>query len=298
MYVDQPLSKTQIADNIIGGDTFDILRQLPQRFADLLILDPPYNLSKNYHGNIFRKKDKQQYQQWFSGLIEKLIPTLKKTATIYICSDWKTSIIIAPILAEHFELHNRITWERDKGRGAKSNWKDNTEDIWFCSVSNDYYFDVESVKLKKKVIAPYRINGEPKGWEIEKDGHYRMTHPSNIWTDITIPFWSMPENTDHPTQKPEKLIAKLILASSRAGDLIFDPFIGSGTSAVVAKKLRRKYCGIEQNKEYCCWAIKRLKLADEDPSIQGYENEVFRERNSGSAKQSRQRNKNKQEKLF
>lgn len=63
----------------------------------------------------------------------------------------------------------------------------------------------------------------------------------------------MPENTEHPTQKPEKLLAKLILASSNKGDFIFDPFIGSGTTAVVAKKLGRNYLGIEQNEEYCCW---------------------------------------------
>ena len=66
------------------------------------------------------------------------------------------------------------------------------------------------------------------------DGNYRNTCPSNFWDDITVPFWSMPENTAHPTQKPEKLLAKLILASSREGDTVFDPFLGSGTTAVTA----------------------------------------------------------------
>ena len=70
----------------------------------------------------------------------------------------------------------------------------------------------------------------------------------------------MPENTDHPTQKPEKLIAKLILASSKKGDFVLDPFLGSGTTAVVAKKLGRRFCGIELSREYCCWALKRLEL--------------------------------------
>ena len=97
-------------------------------------------------------------------------------------------------------------------------------------------FNVEAVKVKRRVVAPYKdVTGEPKDWEETADGNYRLTHPSNFWTDITVPFWSMPENTDHPTQKPEKLIAKLVLASSQQDAVVFDPFLGSGTTSVVAK---------------------------------------------------------------
>ena len=95
-----------------------------------------------------------------------------------------------------------------------------------------------------------------------------------------MPFWSMPENTEHPTQKPEKLYAKLLLASSKSGDRVFDPFLGSGTLAVVARKLNRKFCGVEINEEYCLWAAKRLLQADIDKTIQGYADGVFWERNS------------------
>ena len=155
------------------------------------------------------------------------------------------------------------------------------EDIWFA-VKNprDYYFDVESVKMKRKVLAPYKIEGKPKDWEETETGNFRLTHPSNFWDDITVPFWSMPENTDHPTQKPEKLYAKLILASSKEGDKIFDPFLGSGTVAVVANKLGRKYCGVEINREYCLWAVKRLINSISDNRIQGYADGIFWERNS------------------
>jgi site-specific DNA-methyltransferase (adenine-specific) len=90
----------------------------------------------------------------------------------------------------------------------------------------------------------------------------------------------MPENTDHPTQKPEKLLAKIILASSNENDLVFDPFLGSGTSVVTAKKLKRNFCGIEIDKEYASFALKRLALADNDTSIQGYSDGVFWERNT------------------
>jgi site-specific DNA-methyltransferase (adenine-specific) len=93
----------------------------------------------------------------------------------------------------------------------------------------------------------------------------------------------MPENTDHPTQKPEKLIAKLLLASSNAGDVVLDPFAGSGTTAVVAKKLGRHFVAIEQEEEYCLWALKRLANAEHDTSIQGFSGGVFWERNSLAA---------------
>lgn len=279
-YVDDLVGIKDIGEKIICGDTFDVAEKLPKRFVDLLIVDPPYNLAKDYNGHLFKEKEKADYQQWFQNAVKTLMPTLKSTATVYVCSDWKTSVLIAPILEARFHIRNRITWEREKGRGAKANWKNNTEDIWFCTASDDYYFDVDSVKLKRKVIAPYRVNGKPKDWDEAESGNYRLTYPSNVWTDLTIPFWSMPENTHHPTQKPEKLIAKLILASSKKGDFVFDPFLGSGTTVVVAAKLGRNFCGIELNKEYCCWALKRLEMVASDPTIQGYTDNVFWERNS------------------
>ena len=276
-----------LVNSLVHQDVFSALPHLPSGFVDLLILDPPYNLSKDFNGQVFRAKEKGEYAEWFESLLVRLKPTLKTDATVYVCSDWKTSSLIGPVLEEHFCVRNRITWEREKGRGAKANWKNNTEDIWFCTAGEDFFFDVEAVKLKRKVIAPYRdAEGNPKDWDEGVEGNFRLTHPSNIWTDITIPFWSMPENTDHPTQKPEKLLAKLVLASSRPGALVFDPFLGSGTTAVVCKKLSRRYLGIEQNLDYCCWAQKRLERAVIDPSIQGYADGVFWERNSLSDQKS------------
>ena len=138
----------------------------------------------------------------------------------------------------------------------------------------------KNVKQKRKVIAPYKENGKPKDWTESEDGNFRITYPSNFWDDISIPFWSMPENTDHPTQKSEKLLAKLILASSKPDDLVFDPFVGSGTTCVAAKKLGRRYLGVEIDEEYCLWGAKRLLQAETDSEIQGYSGGYFWERNS------------------
>ncbi len=274
-------SLASLTDRIINQD-FCLARPfLPEGFVDLLILDPPYNLTKNYNGHIFRSKEAEAYTSWFDDVAASLLPFLRPAASVYVCSDWRTSNLVFPVLDKHLHVRTRITWEREKGRGAKANWKNNTEDIWFCTVSEDYCFNVEAVKLKRRIIAPYRFDsGEPKDWEETQNGNYRLTYPSNLWSDITIPFWSMPENTDHPTQKPEKLMAKLLLASSRPNDFVFDPFLGSGTSAVVAKKLHRRFCGIEINRAYCCWAAKRLQQTEDDSTIQGYSDGVFWERNS------------------
>lgn len=278
-----PTMPSDLENKVINQDLFEVSKLLPTGFADLILLDPPYNLSKDFHGHIFKGKDKSEYADYFEMILDAVLPALKANGTVYVCSDWKTSMQIAPILEKRLCVRNRITWEREKGRGAKTNWKNNTEDIWFCtkSTGDDYVFNVEAVKLKRKVIAPYRdTEGKPKDWDEGENGNYRLTHPSNIWTDITIPFWSMQENTDHPTQKPEKLIAKLVLASSQPGGFVFDPFLGSGTTAVVCKKLGRRFMGVEHNIEYCCWIMKRLKIAERDPSIQGYADDVFWERNS------------------
>jgi site-specific DNA-methyltransferase (adenine-specific) len=194
--------------------------------------------------------------------------------------DWRSSAAIQRVGSKYFKLRNRITWEREKGRGAKANWKNASEDIWFFTVSDEFTFNLDAVKQRRRVIAPYRENGQPKDWKESGDGNFRDTHPSNLWTDVTVPFWSMPENTDHPTQKPEKLLAKIILASTNPGDVILDPFAGVGTTAVVSKKLGRNFVAIESEEEYCLLAVKRLHLAESDSSIQGFEDGVFWERNT------------------
>jgi site-specific DNA-methyltransferase (adenine-specific) len=212
--------------------------------------------------------------------LKKMMRLLKPTASIYICGDWRSSSAIHLLCEKYFIVRNRITFEREKGRGAKRDWKNNSEDIWFCTVSNDFTFNAEAIKLKRRVIAPYRENGTPKDWAQEREGKYRLTYPSNIWTDITIPFWSMTENTPHPTQKPEKLLAKIILASSSEGDVVFDPFAGVGTAGVVARKLKRNFCLVEIDEQYCLYAEKRLQMAERDSTIQGYSDGVFWERNT------------------
>ncbi len=270
-----------VKNTIICGDAFKVLDRLPAASFDLLFADPPYNLTKDFGTEKFAKRSSGEYEDWLDSWLKLCLPLLKPTASVYICGDWRSSSAIQRVGSRYFRLQNRITWEREKGRGAKANWKNAAEDIWFFTVSDEFTFNLDAVKLRRKVLAPYKENGAPKDWKESKTGNFRDTHPSNIWTDISVPFWSMPENTDHPTQKPEKLLAKIILASTNPGDRILDPFAGSGTTAVTAKKLGRDFVVIESDEKYCLLAQKRLEMADTDGSIQGFKDGVFWERNSG-----------------
>jgi site-specific DNA-methyltransferase (adenine-specific) len=276
----EKMTAAQIINKTICGDLFALLDLLPIEFADLLILDPPYNLSKDFNGLKFSKTSDEAYLEYLKGWFPQIIKTLKPNGSVYLCGDWKSTFCLYQIMRDNTIIRNRIIWQREKGRGAKANWKNASEDIWFGTKSNDYYFNVDAVKQKRRVIAPYKENGKPKDWEETADGNFRLTYPGNFWDDISVPYWSMPENTGHPTQKPEKLIAKLILASCPENGVVLDPFLGSGTTSAAAKKLGRNYVGIEINEEYCCWAEKRLQLCDNNSNIQGYSNGVFWERNT------------------
>ena len=281
--VNQVTEPAEITDKTVNADLLQALPLLPDEFADLIIIDPPYNLTKNFNGKVFSARSDDSYEEYLMSWFPQVCRKLKPTGSLYMCGDWKCTAALQRAMESELTVLNRITWQREKGRGAKANWKNGMEDIWFGVKDPDnYYFDIDAVKQKRRVIAPYRENGKPKDWEESEDGNFRLTCPSNFWDDISVPFWSMPENTDHPTQKPEKLYAKLVLASSKPGDIVFDPFLGSGTSSVVAKKLGRHWCGIELNEEYCMLAEKRLELAETDKDIQGYSDGVFWERNSAA----------------
>lgn len=278
--IDAPVPLDGLLDRTVCGDSFAVLPLLPRGFADLLIADPPYNLRKDYHGARFSPMGEEDYAAYTARWLDLALPLLKPEGSVYVCCDWRSSLVIGRALGERLHVRNRITWQREKGRGARKNWKNAMEDIWFATVGDEYYFDADAVRQRRRVLAPYREEGQPKDWSETEEGRFRDTAPSNFWDDLSVPYWSMPENTAHPTQKPEKLMAKLILASSPPGGVVLDPFLGSGSSAVTAKKLGRRFVGVEQNPLYCVWCEKRLELAESERRIQGYADGVFWERNT------------------
>ncbi|MFH1784045.1 MAG: DNA methyltransferase [bacterium] len=250
----------KLKNKLILGDCVAGMKRLRSGCIDLVFADPPYNKGKDF-GNSSDRMKRDTYLSWTDTWIKEAKRILKDSGSIYVCSGWEYSGDIQRIISRYFVIRNRITWKREKGRGSKTNWKNNMEDIWFATAGTSYTFNVDKVKLKKEVIAPYRVNGLPKDWVQDKGTRYRYTHPSNIWTDMVVPFWSMRENTPHPTQKPEKLLERIILASSNTSNMVLDPFLGSGTTAVVARRLKRAYIGFELNEDYLKLAMKRLKYA-------------------------------------
>ena len=278
--VDAPASLAEVLDKTICGDALRVLPLLPRGCADLIVADPPYNLNKRFDSGAFSRTSLERYAAYTARWLDAAAPLLREGGSIYVCCDWQSSAVVQQALAGRFTVRSRITWQREKGRGAARNWKNAMEDIWFATKGENWTFHLDAVRLRRRVRAPYCAGGEPKDWTQTDGGKFRDTCPSNLWDDLTVPFWSMPENTAHPTQKPEKLAARILLASSDPGGVVLDPFLGSGTTSVAACKLGRHYIGIERSAQYCIWAEQRLARARTDPRIQGYEDGVFWERNA------------------
>ena len=186
-----------ILNKTLNGDVLAMLKHVPDEFADLIIIDPPYNLSKNFNGMKFNSRSDDSYDEYLSSWFPEVCRKLKPNGSLYMCGDWKCTSSLQRAIEKELAVMNRITWQREKGRGAKSNWKNGMEDIWFAVKNpDDYYFNVEAVMMKRKVMAPYRVDGRPKDWDQSEEGNFRLTYPSNFWDDISIPFWSMPEKIE------------------------------------------------------------------------------------------------------
>jgi len=275
--------------NLINNDCLNSNEYIQKESVDLFFVDPPYYITGK-GGNSNNKNDRkswdnqwvnnEDYYNWVEQWMLLMYHQLKITGSAYVCIDWRHSGVFQLLLEKSgFIIQNRITWKRDKGRGSNFNWKSMHEDIWFVTKSNNYTFNVNDVKIEKEVIAPYRDeNGNPKDWWINDDGKkVRLTHQGNLWTEHTIPFWSSkevrsyaktkrtPENKyqKHQTQKPLDLVEKCIIASSNENDLIVDYFLGSGTTAVASKKLKRNFIGFDKVSEYI--DITKLRLKNEIP---------------------------------
>ncbi len=268
--------------------------------VDLFFLDPPYYISGNKK-NIdltdgdrsdwdSQWKTKDDFYQWIKKSLELAYLQLKPTGSLYLCISWQHSHHFHSLLEKvGFNVQNRITWKRDKGRGSKNNWKSMHEDIFFATKHKDNYtFNIDDVMVEKDVVAPYRnSDGTPKGWWVNEDGKkVRLTYPGNIWTDLCVPYWSMhevksyaktkktPDNKfkKHNTQKPKELVKKCILASSHVNDLVVDYFSGSGTTAVVCAEQDRKCITFDVNKTYIEILKTRLK---KEVSQKGIENTIL-----------------------
>jgi site-specific DNA-methyltransferase (adenine-specific) len=234
--------------------------------VDLFFTDPPY-FTTSIEWDTQWKTD-EEYYKWCKTWIKNMYDQLKDTGSAYVCCQWQHSGMYQIMLQQAgFNILNRITWKRDKGRGSSTNWKQMHEDIWFVSKSKKYTFNIDQVMVKKKVIAPYKDEqGNPKDWWIDEETgeKVRLTHPGNLWETFSIPFWSSkevrsyaktkrtPDNKfeKHNTQKPKDLVKRCITASSNVADIVVDYFGGSGTTLIASKELDRNCIIFEKNNTY------------------------------------------------
>lgn len=233
-------------NSIVCGDCLEVLPQLPDEIFDLAICDPPYDLG---------------FWDWVEGWVELVYSKLKEDSSIYIfCGIGERSDSLSrilPIIKRLFKFKNLITWKKQRGYGTQRNWMYTREEIIFA-IKGKHYFQVQySDELRPHYT--YGFLGRLAS-KYKPLSEYKRV--SNVWTDIqeiTPGVGNKPEWTKHPTQKPEALIERIIKASSKEGDLVLDPFIGSGTTAVVARRLGRNYFGCDISKEYVEMANARLK---------------------------------------
>lgn len=266
---------------------------IKENSVDLFFLDPPYYISGNKKQINLEDGDrgdwdcqwdtKDEFYIWIENMLKLAYNQLKENGSLYLCISWQHSHMFHIILERlGFNIQNRITWKRDKGRGSNINWKSMHEDVFFATKHpTNYIFNIDDVKIEKNVVAPYRNeDGSPKDWWIDENGNkVRLTYPGNIWTDLCVPYWSMnevksyaktkktPNNIfqKHNTQKPKELVKRCILASSNKGDLVVDYFSGSGTTAISAEELNRNSIVFDINKTYI--EILKTRINNELPTI-------------------------------
>ena len=236
-----------IDGKLICGDAVEVMSGLPSESVDLIVADPPYNLGKDY-GNNRDLKAWHEYGRFTDEWIERAIRVLKPTGSIYVFMGVRfISKLFASLEEKHCLLFNSwITWHYTQGMGRKVGFSPRHEDILFFNKSREFRFNLDDVRVPQKY---YRQRNNMAG-----------ANPGDVWQFSHVHYCSA-ERVEHPTQKPEALMERIILASSDPNDLILDPFVGSGTTSRVAAHLGRRWIGIDINPDYIALASRRIEEA-------------------------------------
>lgn len=267
------------------GDCMKVMQTLDDESIDLVFADPPYNIKKadwDYLGS------QQEYVDWSESWIKEAVRILKPTGSLYICG---FSEILADIKSPAMRLFNNcrwIVWHYKNKASLTNDWGRSHESILHFRKTKKHTFNVDDVRTPysehtlKYPTHPQAMtsqygNGKQHYWEPNPDG----AKPKDV-LEIPTTCNGMHEKTPHPTQKPEELLRKILLASSNKNDVIFDPFVGSGTTAVCAEQLKRKWLGCDLSGEYLDWAVNRLELVENWPveRWKKYDFENLKRRNS------------------
>jgi DNA modification methylase len=247
------LRKTDVRTNyLICGDAAEEMAKQPVSSVDLVIADPPYNLGKDY-GNNQDSRDWRAYTAFTNAWLTQAIRVLKPTGALYVFMGVRFISRLFLMLEEEFQLHFNgwITWHYTQGMGRKRGFSPRHEDILYFTKSAAFTFNLEAVRVPQKF---FRLRNNMKG-----------ANPGDVWQFSHVHYCSA-EREAHPTQKPEGLIERIIRSSSNPGDLVLDPFVGSGTSCRVADVLGRRWIGMDINPDYVAMSQRRI-----DASLQGFD---------------------------
>jgi len=240
-------------NKIYQGDCLELLKELEDDSIDLIVTDPPYN--KVYDTKV-QSLSNILFKGFIQDLVKELYRVLKPNGSLYLIMGW-TEISYFYIALEQIGLipQNWITWNYTNGIGSRNKYSQRHEDILFFTKGKDFIFNTEKIRVKAVKNIGFRLKSGKK-WNPPEAGKKNC---EDIWTDINMLNSQDKRRVGHPTQKPVELIERMILASSEAGDLVLDPFIGSGTTAVCCRNLNREFIGIELNKDYIRMCEDRLK---------------------------------------
>ena len=252
------------------GNAIAWLTSLPSESADLIFADPPYNIGKAEWDTF---ESQQAYVEWSLRWIEQAARVLKSTGTLYICGFSEILADLRLPASKFFQGCRWVVWHYKNKANLGNDWGRSHESILHFRKTKRFVFNTDDVRIpygNHTLKYPEHPQAETSQYG-KDDGKDRLWHPNPKGAKpkdvIEIPTTcnGMHEKTPHPTQKPEELLRQLVLASSNPGDLVIDPFLGSGTTVVVAEQLKRKWQGCDISSEYCRWAAERIELVEDWP---------------------------------
>jgi site-specific DNA-methyltransferase (adenine-specific) len=242
---------------IYHGEATQILAQeIPSESIDLIFIDPPYNIGKQFANFTDKWASEADYIEWAYQWLDESIRVLKPNGTLYLMASTQAMPYFDLYLRKKLTILSRIIWHYDSsGVQAKKYFGSMYEPILHCVKNKqDYIFNGDAIKVEAKTgsqrkLIDYR-KAIPAPYNSEKV-------PGNVWNFPRVRY-RMAEYENHPSQKPESLLERIILASSNEGDLILDPFAGTFTTAAVGKRLGRRSISIESQEEYLKIGLRRV----------------------------------------
>ncbi|MEZ4832636.1 MAG: DNA methyltransferase [Caldilineaceae bacterium] len=250
------------------GDAVSWLSSLDDESVDLIFADPPYNIKKAEWDTF---ESQEQYVEWSMQWIEQASRVLKPEGTLYVCGFSEILADLKLPASRFFKGCKWLIWHYKNKANLGSDWGRSHESILHFRKTRRFTFNVDDVRIPygnhtlKYPEHPQAESSQYGGSRRNSDTwrpHPRGAKPRDV-IEIPTTCNGMHEKTPHPTQKPEELLRKLVLASSNPDDLVVDPFLGSGTTAVVAQQLGRNWKGCDTSIQYCQWAAERIELVEE-----------------------------------